>query len=76
MAELSERLSRIEAVQHFHTAAIAALAKMFASDAAFVVRLRESLQLHQAALSGESTDEVKVKAYEELMEVVLGKTQP
>ena len=72
MAELSERLSKIEAVQHFQVAMIGALAKVCAENPAFANHARENLLRHHALLAGESTDEIKLKAFEELMEQILG----
>jgi hypothetical protein len=73
MTDLNERLSRIEGAQHFQTAMIGALAKTVADDPAFARHVRENLLRHQALLAGESTDDVKVKAFEELMEEILGR---
>jgi hypothetical protein len=72
MTDLGERLSKVEAVQHFQTAMIGALAKACQSLPQFSAYARENLQMHHAILLGESRDEVKVKAFEELMEAVLG----
>lgn len=72
MSDLSERLSKIEAVQHFQGAMIGALAKTCAENPAFARHARENLLRHHALLAGESTDEVKLKAFEDLMEEILG----
>lgn len=72
MSALDDRISKIEAVQHFQLAMIAALVQACLELPGFKENARRNLQMHQAQLAGESTDEVKLKAYEELMESVLG----
>lgn len=71
MSNVDERLSKIEAVQHFHTALIGALAKSCQDIPQFWQHARENLAVHHSILLGESTDENGLKAYEELMDEVL-----
>jgi hypothetical protein len=72
MPGLEDRISKIEATQHFELAIIAALTKVCMNAPGFQQLMRENLLRHQALLSGESTDEVKLKTFEELMQCVLG----
>lgn len=72
MSDIEERLSKIEAVQHFQLAMIGALARACAANSVFTQAARENLLRHHALLAGESTDEVKLRAFEELMDEVLG----
>ena len=73
MQTVDERLSKLEAVQHFHQALIGAVAKTCADHPDFKNYVRENLRTQHALLIGESRDEVKVSAFEELMEELLGK---
>lgn len=72
MQELRDRLSKIEGVQHFQSAVLGAVAKTCAAHPEFAKILRENLLRQQAVLAGESTDEVRLEAFEELMHELLG----
>lgn len=72
MSDLSLRLAHVEAVQHFQNAMLGALAKACQDLPGFKEHLRESLLRHHALLIAESDDEVRLKAYEDLMERALG----
>lgn len=72
MAAVDDRLSKVEAVQHFQLAMIAALAQACVNLPGFSASVRDNLLRYQALVAGESTDEAKLKAFEELMEAVLG----
>ena len=74
MNTVAERLSKLEAAQHFQQAIVGALAKACADHPNFMKFVHENLALHHAVLLGDSTDEVKVKAFEELMTELLGKS--
>ena len=74
MQSLEERISKIEAVQFFQLAMIGAAARVCAEHPKFAAYARENLQRNHAILVGESVDEVKVAAFEELMHEILGGT--
>ena len=73
MQSATDRISKLEAVQHYQLALIAAMAKIYAAHPDFKNHVQESLRKHHAILVGESHDELKLSAFEELMEVSLGK---
>jgi hypothetical protein len=54
MPDIEERLSKIEAVQHFQAAMIGALAKACAENPIFTPAARDNLLRHHARLAGES----------------------
>lgn len=70
---VESRLSKIEAVQHFQIAMLGAISKAIPDQDAFKRFARQNLELHHAILCGESVDDVKLAAYEELMHEILGK---
>lgn len=72
MKNLEDRISKIEAVQHFQLAMIGAVTKICAEHPKFTEYAKENLEMHHAVLVGESVDDVKVTAFEELMREILG----
>ena len=73
MQNITDRLSKLQAVQHYQLALIGAMTKICATHIDFKHHVQEGLLMHHAMLVGESRDEVKLSAFEELMEDILGK---
>lgn len=72
MQSIDVRLSKIEAVQHFQLAMIGAVAKSLQDQVAFRTQARGNLELHHAMLLAESTDELKLSTFQQLMAEILG----
>ncbi len=76
MPTVNERLSNIEAVQHFELAVLGAVSKVCQADPKFAELVRENLTRTHAVLLGESLDEIRLRAFVELMDEWLGKPNP
>ena len=71
---MNDRLDKIEAVQHFMLAWMAAIASTHPDQKAMGEALRINLERHMAMLLAESHSEVKIQALQELSDQVLGRS--
>lgn len=72
---LADRISKIEATQHFTLGLITALIKVLPERSAFFEHARQDLEAHHAYLCGTSFDDVKVQAFQELLLEVVEKSR-
>jgi hypothetical protein len=72
--EFEKRLARIEAGQHFAMGMLMGIAQANRGNPELLNCIKHSLEQHHAALLAQTTDEVRLAAFQELLETVPGMT--